>query len=167
MHAFSPDAARAADQPFVDLRIAAAQRAAAAELPTPAEEIWRYSRIDDLQLDRFTPGEATTTIEGGAGIVVDRAELGELPDVILAETTDVFGELNTAFMAPIVVRVPAGTLVPETIVITHEISGDGTAVFPRLVIDAGADSEVTVVERFTSPDGDVVLVVPVLQVRAA
>ncbi len=38
--------------------------------------------------------------------------------------------------------------------------------FPRLVIDAGDDSEVTVVERFTSTDGDTVLVVPVLQVRA-
>ena len=166
MHAFSPDAARAADQPFADLRVAAAQRAATAELPTPAEEIWRYSRIDELQLDRFTPGVATTTIEGGAGIVVDRADLAELPDVIGAEAPDIFGELNTAFMAPIVVRVPAGTVVAETIVITHEIAGDGTAVFPRLVIDAGADSEVTVVERFTSPDGEVVLVVPVLQVRA-
>ncbi|MET0325478.1 MAG: SufD family Fe-S cluster assembly protein, partial [Ilumatobacteraceae bacterium] len=167
MHAFSPDAARAADQPFVDLRVEAAQRAASAEMPTPAQEIWRYSRVDELALDRFTPGVATTTIEGGAGIVVDRADLTELPDVIADQTPDIFGELNTAFMAPIVVRVPAGTVVPETVLITHEISGDGIAVFPRLVIDAGADSEVTVVERFTSIDGEVVLVVPVLQVRAA
>ncbi len=69
-------------------------------------------------------------------------------------------------MAPVVFRVPAGTTAPAPIVITHEIAGDGTAVFPRLVIDAGDDSEVTVVERFTSSDGDAVLVVPVLQVRA-
>ena len=33
-------------------------------------------------------------------------------------------------------------------------TGDGTSAFPRLVIDAGPDSEVTVVERFTSA-GDV------------
>ena len=39
--------------------------------------------------------------------------------------------------------------------------------FPRLVIDAGANSDVTVVERFTSAAGDTVLAVPVLQVRAA
>ena len=38
----------------------------------------------------------------------------------------------------------------EPIVVTHHVDGDGAAVFPRLVIDAGDDSEVTVVERFTS-----------------
>jgi Fe-S cluster assembly protein SufD len=46
------------------------------------------------------------------------------------------------------------------------VCGAGAAVFPRLVVDAGPDSEVTVVERFTSAAGDDVLVVPVLQVRA-
>ena len=163
MHAFSPEAARAADLPFVDLRVAAAERAAAGELPTPAEEIWRYSRVDELQLERFTPGRATTTVDGGDALVVDPEEF---PDVIGGDAPDVFAELNTAFMAPVVLRVPAGTIAPAPIVVTHEIAGDGTAVFPRLVIDAGDDSEVTVVERFTSTDGDAVLVVPVLQVRA-
>ena len=38
--------------------------------------------------------------------------------------------------------------------------------FPRLVIDAGPDSEVTVIERFLSPDSVGALVVPVLHVRA-
>jgi Fe-S cluster assembly protein SufD len=66
----------------------------------------------------------------------------------------------------VVVRVPKGHVVSEPIVVTHHVDRAGTAAFPRLVIDAGENSEVTVVERFTSADGVDVLVVPVLQVRA-
>src|SRR5215207_9676485 len=87
-------------------------------LPTAAEEIWRYSRIADLDLSRYQRGRATTTAA-------------------------------------------------EPIVVTHSVDGAGTAAFPRLVIDAADDSEVTVVERFTSATGADVLVVPVVQVHAA
>ena len=129
MQAFSPDAARAVDQRFADQRVAAAERAAAAEWPTPAEEIWRYSRVDELDLDRFAPAAATTTIDGLRGLR-RRPTSSELPDVIGGAAPDVFAELNTAFAAPIVVRVPAGTTVAEPIIVTHEIAGDGTAVVP-------------------------------------
>ncbi len=164
MHAFSPAAARAIDQRFGEQRAAAAERAATTAFPTPAEEIWRYSRIDELDLARFTPRPATTTVEGGDGVVVSADHLSELPDG--AAAPDVFAELNAAFMAPVVVRVPAGAVVAEPVVITHHVAGEGAAAFPRLVIDAGDNSQVTVVERFTSADGDVVLVVPVLDVQA-
>lgn len=166
MHAFSPDAARAADLPFADARVAAAQRAAAAEWPTPAEEIWRYSRIDSLDMAAYALGAATTTIDGGGDVVADLAGEHELPDVIGGAAPDVFAELNAAFSRPVVVRVPKGHVAADPIVITHHVDAAGTAAFPRLVIDAGENSEVTVVERFTSADGVDVLVVPVLQVRA-
>ena len=166
MHAFTPAAARSVDLPFAAERVAAAERAAATDLPSPSEEIWRYSRIDDLDLARFTLGTARTTIEGGDGVVVPTAALDALPTVVEGPAPDVFAELNAAFADPIVVRVPAGTTVPGTIVVTHDVAGDGTAVFPRLIIDAGRDSDVTVVELFTSRPGDTVLVVPVVQVRA-
>jgi Fe-S cluster assembly protein SufD len=39
-------------------------------------------------------------------------------------------------------------------------------VFPRLVLDVGEDAEVTVIERFASPDGTAVFVGPSLQLRA-
>lgn len=165
--AFSPDAVRGAGGPWSDwsdLRLAAAERFAAAPLPSPGEEIWRYSRIDQLDLNRFTPARARTSIEGPDVVVVD-AE----PELFADETPDVFAELNRAFMTPTVIRVPPGATIVEPIVITHEISGPGTAVFPRLVIDAGEDSEVTVVERFVAAAGgedDDALVVPVLQIRA-
>lgn len=167
MQAFSPEAARAHPQSFVDQRVAAAERAASAEFPTPAEEIWRYSRIDQLDLDGFTPAAASTTIDGGgealAGLL---AEPGDLPEVIGGDAPDVFAELNTAFMSPVMLRIPKGTVVGDPIVVTHTVGGAGRAVFPRLVIDAGENSEVTVVERFVSDGEERTLVVPVLQVRA-
>ena len=165
MSAFTPDAVREHGLTWQAMRLAAAERFAAAPMPTPSEEIWRYSRIDRLDLDEFVPASCVTDIEGGDDVIVD-----EEPELFPDETPDVFAELNRAFMSPTVIRVPAGQVVAEPIVVTHRISGDGSAVFPRLVIDAGADSEVTVVERFVAAEGcdaDRALVVPVLQVRTA
>src|SRR5262245_12652729 len=164
MPVFSPDAARTFPQPWVDERAVAAERAAAAEFPTTAEEIWRYSRIEELDLEQFNPQTPATSMEGGDGLV--ELEPSALPDVIGDAAPDVFAELNAAFVSPLVLRVPAGTVVPEPVVIAHEVRGEGAAVFPRLVIDAGDDSEITVVERFTSGDGERILAVPVVQVRA-
>jgi Fe-S cluster assembly protein SufD len=151
------------------MRLSAAERFAIAPLPTPDEEIWRYSRIDQLDLDAFAPGDTVTVVEVPDGLgdtVVTDVEPELFPD----ETPDVFADLNRAFMSPTVIRVPAGSVLTEPIIVTHHIGGSGTAVFPRLVIDAGDDSEVTVVERFVAAEGsedDTALVVPVLQVRAS
>jgi len=146
------------------LRAAAAERFATATMPTTAEEIWRYSRIEELELGRYSPAVAETTITGWEPTAGDDATdvIGDAIDV-----PDVFAELNVAFMTPIVVHIPAGTIHEEPIVIEHRSPGAGTATFPRLVLDVGEDAEVTVVERFSSPAGEDSLVVPVLQVRAA
>ena len=55
--AFTADAARALGGPdwLVQRRLAAAERLGAVAWPTPSEEIWRYSRIDKLDLDRYRP----------------------------------------------------------------------------------------------------------------
>jgi Fe-S cluster assembly protein SufD len=158
MHAFTPADA------FADARRAAAERAAARDLPTPSEEIWRYSRIDELDLERFAPGSPSSEVVGAPpGYLAEPAAADLIDPAVPAP--DVFAELNSAFATPIVVRVPAGRNVTEPIVVTHTVAGDGTAAFPRLVIDAGEDSEVTVVERFVSEPGATVLVVPVVHVR--
>jgi Fe-S cluster assembly protein SufD len=136
-------------------------------MPTTDEELWRYSRIGELDLDRYTLAAADTTISGGDGIVVDAPEPGgdgAAPQP--ADGPDLFASLNAALATPIVLRVPAGRSPGAPIVITHRIGGEGTAVFPRLVIDAGADSEVTIIERFVSPDDVTALVVPVLLLTA-
>lgn len=59
--AFSIDtaAALAGPQWLVDRRRAAAERFAASELPTAQEEVWRYSRVGDLDLARFRPSTPT------------------------------------------------------------------------------------------------------------
>ena len=63
MSAFTPDAAREIDGSWSELRLAAAERFAAAPLPTPDEEIWRYSRIDQLDLDQFAPAPCATIVD--------------------------------------------------------------------------------------------------------
>lgn len=54
---FTADAARAIPGPdwLVARRLAAAERLAEVTWPSAHEEIWRYSRIDSLDLDRYRP----------------------------------------------------------------------------------------------------------------
>jgi Fe-S cluster assembly protein SufD len=82
-------------------------------------------------------------------------------------STDLFNSLNLAHMDVVVVSVARGVVAPQPIVITHTLNGDGAVYFPRLVINAAENSEVTVVERFISDDGVRSLAVPVLDARAA
>jgi Fe-S cluster assembly protein SufD len=166
---FTPDAARTLGGPswLTERRLAAAERFAVAPWPTTEEEIWRYSRIGELDLDAFRPGPLLTTIAGADGLLVDPAAAGDLVGSVMVDPADVFAELNNAFVGePTVLAVPAGKAIAEPVVVTHEVAGDGSAAFPRLVIDAGPDSEVTVVERFTSDGDPAALLAPVLELRA-
>jgi len=89
--AFTPDAARGLGGPqwLVDRRVAAAERLDALTWPTPAEEIWRYSKIDEFDPARYqaflpdelgdpgvepAPGGGPVAAEAGdrAGLVVVR-----------------------------------------------------------------------------------------------
>jgi Fe-S cluster assembly protein SufD len=67
---FDPAVARALPGPdwLRDRRSAAVERAAALELPTTDEEVWRYSRIDELDLEAFTWPSAEMLTEAPAGI---------------------------------------------------------------------------------------------------
>ena len=156
--AFTADRARALGGPSLAGRAAygGGRALRCRPWPTAEEEIWRYSRIDDLDLASFAPAPAgqglQTAVEGGEGLLVEPGRT-ELVGSVMTAAADVFAELNTAFMGePIVLSVPAGKAIAAPVVITHELSGQGHASFPRLVIDAGPDSEVTVVERFTSEE---------------
>ena len=160
MPSFTSDVVRSINQADTDLRLQAFDRFAAAPFPTAEQEIWRYSRIGELKLDQFNYGSLVTSIEGADAVVAHDATTAD--DAAL----DLFSELNRALMTPICIRVPAGRAIERPIIITHELVADGAACFPRLVIDAEPDSEVTVIERFISADGVVGLIVPVLQIRA-
>ena len=160
MPSLTSDDVRSLQMADADERLSAFDRFAAAPLPTPQQEIWRYSRIGELQLDSYRYGTLSTTITGAESVLVDDATIDAESEL------DLFAELNRAFMAPIHIRVPRGNVLEQPIVITHTLRADGTACFPRLVIDAEADSEVTVIELFVSDDSVTGIIMPVLQVRA-
>jgi len=108
---------------------------------------------------------------GGRG--AGRVTAGEATDAdadlldALGDPHDAFGLLHDAFAAPVVVRVPPGVAV-DPVVVVHLLTGNGTAAFPRLVLEAGADCDVAVSEVLRSVHGHG-LVVPVtdLVVRKA
>jgi Fe-S cluster assembly protein SufD len=134
------------------------------ELPTTDAEIWRYSRIEELSLDDFEPRPHAPQLTGPQ----DHVHAGvDLVDLFPDQRPDVFADLNAMFAATTHVLVPAGIVVEQPIVVTHVVPGGGAMLSPRLVIEAGPNSEVTVVERFVSETGGPVLVLPVLQIHAA
>ena len=139
-------------------------------LPTTEEEIWRYSRIGELDLSAFTPTAAAPQVAGdtGAATVTVVAAGPETPDLFADEPApDVFATLNRDAATTVHIVVPAGAVVADPIVVTHRVPADGAWVSPRLVVEAGRDSQVTVVERFESAAAGPALVVPVLQIDAA
>jgi Fe-S cluster assembly protein SufD len=89
MTAFTPEAARALGGPdwLVERRLAAAEQVGGIVWPTPADEIWRYSRIDEFDLDRYRPpspdelGEPGPETAPGGGPVA--AEAGERAGLVV------------------------------------------------------------------------------------
>jgi Fe-S cluster assembly protein SufD len=181
--AFSPEHAR---------HRAAAEAFAEASLPTSEEEVWRYSPIGDLDLERYAPAPPPTTNDGkvppGAQGIIDLAAgiaavgavtvnghvvwteplggdggdavdvgPGDAPDDAV-DPVDAFDLLADAFAEPLVVRSAPGSS-SDPIVIVHWVDGDGIAAFPRLVVDAGADSDLRVLEVLVSGPGADALVV--------
>ena len=175
MPVLTPDAVRSVGASFHAVRRAAVERATATPFPTPELEVWRYSRIDELDLDRFQPTASSVAVSPvPAGVTVHvvapgDATVEESVSTVFDGATgaDLFDDLNLAHMHAIIVRVPRGLAVAEPIVITHHCSGVDEAFFPRLVIDAAENSEITVVERFVSDDAATTLTVPVLDARIA
>jgi Fe-S cluster assembly protein SufD len=132
-------------------------------LPSTEEEIWRYSRIGELNLSEFTLGTARTETVG-----VDAWRSSKsLAGIAMTTPADVFAELNAENGTEIALTIPKGKIAEQVIEIVHHIDADGIVAYPRLVIDAEENSEVTVIERFISGDSVRSLVVPVLEVRAA
>jgi Fe-S cluster assembly protein SufD len=68
---------------------------------------------------------------------------------------DAFTTLHDAFLAGgAFIRVPAGVVVEQPIVVLHWSEGEGAASFPHTLVVAEEQSEVTVLDRFGSPDVD-------------
>jgi Fe-S cluster assembly protein SufD len=66
-------------------RAAAFERFASAQLPTDAEEVWRYSRIGQLDLDAYTPLTTPTTLADTTSQLSDDQQMPpELEEVLAA-----------------------------------------------------------------------------------
>lgn len=105
-HAFTPDAARAVGGPdwLTARRLAAAERLDGLAWPSDVEEVWRYSRINELDLGRFRPFTADELgapgqepVPGGGPF---GAELGERAAlVVVRDGRVVHHELDPALEA--------------------------------------------------------------------
>lgn len=200
MTAFTVDAARALSGPpwLAERRLAAAESLPGVAWPTSSEEIWRYSRIDDLDLDRYrpvpadqlgepglerAPGGGPLAAEAGAraalvvvrngrvvhheldetlaakGVVVCELatcgadEVGAALGACSSASSDAFVTLHDAFLAGgALIRVPSGVVVDRPVVVLHWSEGEGLASFPHTLVVADEGAEVTVIDRFGSPD---------------
>ena len=212
MTAFTADAASALLRPRLAHAPAAGPRpraVAGTGLPTPDEEIWRYSRVADLDLDAYLLASADPASAAGApnGAVAgcwrsypDRAAhgghrrrrpgpgrreragrggrlsggpAGRAPGrrrcarSVLTKPTDVFARDERRLRArptggPGARRARRST---DPVVVIHWSPVDGVAAFPRLVVDAGADSAVRVLDVYASEGDAGDLVVPVIELR--
>ena len=57
-------------------------------LPTVEEEVWRYSRIGELDLANFRSATATTTVENAEGVQLAGAEASALMGVAITTAPD-------------------------------------------------------------------------------
>ncbi len=171
MPAFTPDAARAlgGHDWLLARRVAAAEQLASVSWPSSAEEIWRYSRVDEFDLERYQPREVNQRSLDvpvlDAGLASKGVVVGDLIDVDDSEAADWLGTcsdaspdaftvLHDAFVVGgAYVRVPAGVVVETPLFFEHRSGGDGLASFPHTLVVVGEGAEVTVVDRFAA-DGD-------------
>lgn len=208
MSTLTPDQAASLAGPdwLRERRVAAAERFGQTAMPSTDEEVWRYSRIGDLDLDRFRLGTeapsgglppavtevldrvperaGSVVIHNGHVVAIELADrwtargvtVGGLdqvdadPQILDAAPAeaDAFAALNDAFSAqPVVVSVPAGVAIDEPIVVVQWIDEAGLLVLPRLVVDAGPDSEVRVFDWVGSADGIEALSVPITELLVA
>ena len=173
-----------------DRRVQASQRLSGASLPSWELEEWRYSPIQELELERYTQASEAAELGGDElvalrekyntpnlvvtrnGVVVHAEGLAAITDADgdaprLAANGDLFGDMNEVYATAIVsVQVRAGKMIDEDVVIVHLIDQDGAAVFTRLEIVADESAAVKVLEVFESTDIDA-LVVPQIEISCA
>jgi Fe-S cluster assembly protein SufD len=82
----------------------------------------------------------------------------------MREPTDVFAGMNGDFATDVItVRIARNANVEAPIVIAHWSDEPDLATFPRLVVDAGEDSNARIIEYHASPDDVPMLTVPVTE----
>lgn len=132
-------------------------------LPTAEQELWRYSRIGELDLASYRSGKLQTTVDGAT--TTNESLLAH--DAVSSEAADMFERLNADSAQVWHIATKRGEVVAAPIVVDHRLDEAGVVCASLLEIDAAENSELTVVERFTSGTDVRSLIVPSVRIRAA
>ena len=137
-----------------------AARVEAAEWPSPETEIWRYSRISELNPSIFAYASAASSVDGPPSVLAGHDDtLARTGD----DSLDVFSDMALAYANPTVIRIANGEIIAQPIVI-HHTAPAGKVVYTWLVVEVGPNAEASVVEQFTGGGG---LVVSLVELRVA
>ncbi len=145
-------------------RAEAARAFDATPLPTRALRPWRYTDVTGLDFAAFAPTAGALRIAGDApdgayaGTIADA--LGTHEDLVrdglgtLSPATEgKFQAANAALWSGgMLVHAPARTVFDEPVVAELDVPEGDTAVYPRVLVVAGEQAEVTVVLRLHSND---------------
>ncbi|MDE0269248.1 MAG: SufD family Fe-S cluster assembly protein [Acidimicrobiaceae bacterium] len=98
------------------------------------------------------------TVQSAADYPAGRDLLGS----VINGTADYFTQLNDAFTpTPVIIEIPANTMLDGVIAVHHHTTHNGVASFPRLIVRVGANAQAQIVNVESSESG--VLVVPVVE----
>ena len=164
-------------------------------LPSTDEEVWRYSRVDELDLDDYHLGTGAPTTDvpaqltGAFAAVPDRAatvtivngrvaaiEVVDPAVTVTVETTtepvgeptDVFFRLNDDVATErLLITVKRGASVQRPIAVAHWQDEPGLATFPRTVVRLGESAHANVIEYYASASEVPGLTVPVVELDVA
>ncbi len=159
--AFSIDAAGALPGPdwLVSRRRAAAERFASTELPSADEEVWRYSRIGDLDLDRYPPVGPDAVPAGAPDAASEIVALADGADLVVLAIDGRVTDVRSADGCAATVGLPDD----DATTAVGVAQGDATDFFTLLnvafsepieiTVPAGTDiARIVVVQQFSSPD---------------
>ena len=106
-------------------------------------------RVVHCELDERLAAKGVVIDDLSAGDEVVQEALGACSSA----SPDAFTALHDAFLiGGAFVSVPPGVVIERPIVVLHWSEGGGLASFPHTLVLAGESSEVTVLDRFSSPD---------------
>lgn len=159
--------------PIKDLDLEAFSIREAASVGAPAVSPFIDSVHDRAALvvvvdGRLVSSELSPSATAAGVTVASAAEAGAERALLDVPDPDALTALHDAFVADIVtITVPRGVVVEGPIVVLQVASTGGAASFPHVVLDAGEQSEVTILDHWTSVGAGAAFVSPVFEVQTA
>ena len=174
--------ARAEAEWLLARRREAARAFEATPMPTTQLRPWKYTDVSDLAIEDHVPSTPAMSIEADelhrdafAGSLAAAAGDQELSDGVRERLGSIVTATEGRFVAAnaaqwtdgLYLRLPKGVELSKPVVLTIDASGApaGSAIYPRILIDAEAACEATVVARFVS-GGEPLLVSSVIEIHA-